>query len=214
MINFRLAELRKKHNLTQQELGDILSVSYQTISKWETGVVSPDISYLPHMSSYFGVSIDALLGLVPLEEEYKPSNSGTVEYWNGRLEYLKRTRKTMWNEDYIQFLIDKVWKIDKPITILDCGCGYGALGLLIMPLLPLGSKYVGIDFSEKMIHAAKEIFQDTEYDVRFIMNHGMSRKEAEDYCRQQNGIVKFLKENKGSVSLTKTNGIMISYGWK
>lgn len=369
MINFKLAELRKRHNLTQQELGDILSVSYQTISKWETGLVSPDISYLPQMSSYFGVSIDALLGLVPLEEEYKPSNSGTIEYWNGRLEYLKRTRKTMWNEDYIQFLIDKVWKIDKPITILDCGCGYGALGLLIMPLLPLGSKYVGIDFSEKMIHAAKEIFQDTEYDVRFIhsdiwdykankkydmvisqsilrhvnngeallekmidfakvggiivsmecnrefeadgmyidgmdysklcqhdglkklwhtelekqnrdysiamkiphymkkaglrnvgcrmndkvtflepeqevydeilesiamadhwndtktdkeietdimyfMNHGMSRKEAEDYCRQQNGIVKFLKENKGSVSLTKTNGIMISYGWK
>lgn len=31
MINFKLAELRKKNNLTQQELGDILDVSYQ---KW------------------------------------------------------------------------------------------------------------------------------------------------------------------------------------
>lgn len=38
MMNFRLVELRKRHNLTQQELGDILCVSYQTISKWENGV--------------------------------------------------------------------------------------------------------------------------------------------------------------------------------
>ena len=35
MINFKLVELRKRNNLTQQELGDILNVSYQTISKWE-----------------------------------------------------------------------------------------------------------------------------------------------------------------------------------
>lgn len=89
MINFKLAELRKKSNLTQQELGDILCVSYQTISKWENGVVYPDISVLPQISNYFGVSVDALLGLVPLEQEYYPSNSGTVEYWEKRLEYLQ-----------------------------------------------------------------------------------------------------------------------------
>ena len=68
MINFKLAELRKKNNLTQQELGDVLNVSYQTISKWENNVVLPDISALPQISSYFGVSVDALLGLVPLEQ--------------------------------------------------------------------------------------------------------------------------------------------------
>jgi len=38
MIHFKLAELRKKNNLTQQELGDILNVSYQTISKWENSL--------------------------------------------------------------------------------------------------------------------------------------------------------------------------------
>lgn len=42
----------------------------------------------------------------------------------------------------------------------------------------------------------------------------MNRKEAEDYCRQQKGIVKYLKENKGKAALTKVTGIMISYGWK
>lgn len=168
MIDFKLAELRKKHNLTQQELGEILNVSYQTISKWETGVVSPDISILPQISAYFGVTVDALLGLVPLETEYIPSNSGTAEYWNQKLEYLQMTRKYMWNEDYIHFLIRDVWKIRKPVKVLDCGCGYGAMGLLLMPLLPEGSSYVGIDFSENMIHSAMKIYQDAGITVEFI----------------------------------------------
>ena len=66
MIQLKLAELRKKNHLTQQELGEILGVSYQTISKWENAAALPDISVLPAISSYFGVSVDALLGLVPL----------------------------------------------------------------------------------------------------------------------------------------------------
>lgn len=56
--------------------------------------------------------------------------------------------------------------------------------------------------------------QEIEENITYFMNHGMSRKEAEDYCRQQNGIVKYLKQKRGEVSLTKTSGIMISYGWK
>ena len=158
MMNFKLAQLRKQNNLTQQKLGDILNVSYQTISKWENGVVYPDISMLPQISSFFGISVDALLGLAPLEQEYISSNSGVSEYWDKRLEYLQRTRKSFWNEDYLQFLINDVWKIDTPINVLDCGCGFGALGLLIMPMLPTGSKYVGIDFSNELVNAAKSIY--------------------------------------------------------
>lgn len=181
MINFKLAELRKKNNLTQQELGDILNVSYQTISKWENNVVFPDISVLPQISNYFGVSVDALLGLVPMGEEYSPSNSGTVEYWDERLEYLKMTRKSMWNEDYFQFLIRDVWKITRPITVLDCGCGYGALGLLIMPLLPKGSRYVGIDFSKNMIESAVKTYQNSGIEAEFILSDILSYQPKEKY---------------------------------
>lgn len=369
MIHLRIAELRKRNHLTQQELGDILSVSYQTISKWENGVVLPDITMLPKLSRCFGVSADALLGLAPLGEVYKPSNSGTKEYWSNRVGYLKRTRKTMWNYDYLAFLIHQVWQIDHAVEILDCGCGYGALGLLLLPLLPEGSRYVGVDFSEEMIQEGKKIYaeegyhaefihedilqlkcvkqydivisqavlrhvdhgekflrkmiefaksdglvisiecnrefeadglwiagmdyaslcehqgikklwqtelkmqdrdfsiamkiphymkkaglknidcrmndrvefvtpeqddyeqrvwdaikadhwddektvEELEKDIAYFMNHGMSRKEAEDYCNQQNGIVHYLKSNRGSVAFTEFKGLMISYGWK
>lgn len=180
-MQFKLAQLRKRNHLTQQELGDVLNVSCQTISRWETGTAFPDISVLPQIGAYFGVSIDALLGLVPLEETYRPSDSGTVEYWEGRLEYLRRTRKTMWNEDYMRFLIRDVWRIETPVSVLDCGCGYGALGLWLMPLLPEGSRYVGVDFSPNMIEAAEETFRHTGMNVRFVLSDFMAYQGNETY---------------------------------
>lgn len=120
MIDLKIAELRKRNSMTQQEVGDILNVSYKTISKWENGTSLPDINMLPELSKMFNVSVDALLGLVPLDNNhYKPSNSGQAEYWEHRVEYLKRTRATMWNADYLKFLVCDVWQISKPIEILD-----------------------------------------------------------------------------------------------
>ncbi len=168
MLKLRISELRKKNNMTQQELGDYLSVSYQTVSKWETGVVLPDVTMLPGLSRCFGVSVDALLGLVPLPQDYRPSDSGRKEYWADRVNYLKRTRKTMWNQDYLAFLVREVFRIDHPVTLLDCGCGYGAMGLLLLPLLPEGSKYVGVDFSGEMLCAARELFAAEGVAAEFI----------------------------------------------
>lgn len=56
--------------------------------------------------------------------------------------------------------------------------------------------------------------EEIEVNISYFMNHGMNRKEAEDYCRQQNGIAKYLKKNRGDVAITKVTGYMISYGWK
>lgn len=37
-LTLRIADLRRKKQVTQQELADTIGVSFQTISKWETGV--------------------------------------------------------------------------------------------------------------------------------------------------------------------------------
>lgn len=59
-IGSNIKYLRQKNNLTQEMLADRLGVSYQAISKWETGVNTPDISLLPQIAKCFDVSIDAL----------------------------------------------------------------------------------------------------------------------------------------------------------
>lgn len=56
-----IAELRKEKGLTQQQLADLLNLSNKTISKWESGMGSPDISNLPPLADALGVSVDELL---------------------------------------------------------------------------------------------------------------------------------------------------------
>ena len=52
-ISLRIADLRKKNKVTQQELADSIGVSFQTISKWETGINMPDITVPPLLAEYF-----------------------------------------------------------------------------------------------------------------------------------------------------------------
>lgn len=56
-----IAELRKGKGLTQQQLADRMNLSNKTISKWESGAGSPDISNLPILADVLGVTVDELL---------------------------------------------------------------------------------------------------------------------------------------------------------
>ncbi len=60
-IGAKIRELRKEKKATQEELADYLHISSQAVSKWETGVSSPDIDMLPKLAIYFGTSLDNLL---------------------------------------------------------------------------------------------------------------------------------------------------------
>jgi len=60
MLKDRLKELRLKQGLTQEEAGKELCVTAQSVSKWERGIVSPDISLLPRISLLYGCSLDSL----------------------------------------------------------------------------------------------------------------------------------------------------------
>jgi 2-polyprenyl-3-methyl-5-hydroxy-6-metoxy-1,4-benzoquinol methylase len=129
----------------------------------------PDIVLLPMISEYFQVSVDEILGLKPLNNrEYKSRGTDKGEHWNKKLDYLKNSRVDLWNYDYLEFLIRKVWNITKPINIIDFGCGYGYLGMMLLEILPAGSTYTGIDISDDLINEAKLLFKDSCYTTKFI----------------------------------------------
>ena len=55
-----IAKLRKEADLTQEALANMLGVSAQAISKWETGTTMPDIMLLPIIADVFDTDIDTL----------------------------------------------------------------------------------------------------------------------------------------------------------
>lgn len=57
----KLYELRKRHNLTQEELAYKLKISDKAISKWENGTSKPSISNLKKLSEIYDMSIDKIL---------------------------------------------------------------------------------------------------------------------------------------------------------
>ena len=60
-IGNKILSLRKKNNITQEQLAEKMNVARQTISKWELGETSPDIKQAKQLSKIFNVSLDELV---------------------------------------------------------------------------------------------------------------------------------------------------------
>ena len=71
-ISESIRTLRRERGLTQEQLGEKLGVSSQSVSKWESGTTLPDVSMIIPLSSVFGVSTDVIFGVTPdsMEREF------------------------------------------------------------------------------------------------------------------------------------------------
>ena len=56
----KIKALRKEKNISQEVLANYLGVSFQAVSKWETGSTMPDVTMIPAIASFFRVSTDEL----------------------------------------------------------------------------------------------------------------------------------------------------------
>lgn len=64
-IGETIKRLRKHQDVTQEKLAEYLNISYQAVSKWENGTALPDITLVPKIANFFGITSDELLGLKP-----------------------------------------------------------------------------------------------------------------------------------------------------
>ena len=56
----KIKSLRKEKNISQEIFANYLGVSFQAVSKWENGNTMPDVTMIPAIASFFGVSTDEL----------------------------------------------------------------------------------------------------------------------------------------------------------
>ena len=91
-----------------------------------------------------------------------------VKDWNEHITGLEISKPLYHNDDYFEFLVRKVWKLSEPLNIVDFGCGIGYIGLKLLPLLPPGSKYTGVDNAVKLLEKGRELFSEAGYNFEFI----------------------------------------------
>ena len=60
-IGNQILNIRKEHQLTQEEFGKLFHVTRQTVSNWENGKSYPELQILVRISDQFDVSLDTLL---------------------------------------------------------------------------------------------------------------------------------------------------------
>lgn len=180
-VKLKIAELRKEKGIAQQDLANVLGVSFQSVSKWETGITMPDITLLPSIAEYFNVSVDELLGIKPLHKQaYIPRDSDNRDSFNGKTDKLYKNRKYFWNDDYLKFIIENLWHIKEPVDFIEFRCCDGSFGMKLLEILPEGSTYTGID-NEYFINKAKMNFDNTKFDVEFIVSDIYSLKTHKKY---------------------------------
>ena len=86
----KIRELRKQRGISQEKLAEHLGVTFQAVSKWESGATMPDVLLIPAIASFFEISTDELFDYSLYETEKKVEaivdeyskcwgNSGTCE---------------------------------------------------------------------------------------------------------------------------------------
>ncbi len=107
MVGERLAELRTKKNMTQEEFADYMGVTRQSVSKWELDKAFPDVEKLIRISELYDVSIDYILKgvettkedqaveeILVTEEEHCSTEIGLEEMVDGTVGNIAVKKKT------------------------------------------------------------------------------------------------------------------------
>ena len=136
-VGKNLKNIRKKNDLTQDELAEKLSVTRQAVSNWENGKTEPDIETLTKIAQIFDISIDELVDGIPKGiKELRGKKSHlyigigfTVFYVISSLLMIIFEKPL---HDYVNSTYDVFYSafsvlVWKPLTVVSAGIGISAL---------------------------------------------------------------------------------------
>lgn len=152
-FNEKLIELRRLKGMSQEQLGNELNVTRQTVSKWELGLTTPEMNKLIEMSKLFDISIDELVGN---EIQYEPKadtttvtdtetniNTHVHTYKNVHYEY--KSKRTVFGLPLVHINVGfKPYKAKGVIAIGNISTGIVSLGLLSLGIISMGVLSIGL----------------------------------------------------------------------
>lgn len=134
----KIKSLRKQKNVSQEVFANYLGVSFQAVSKWENGITMPDVTMIPAIASFFGISTDELFDFNRYETEKK-------------VEAIVSEHSKYWDSDKAKaekIIRDGLKQYPGNDVLLNCLIG----------VLPLPEK------SNEVINVAKSLIEGTRFD--------------------------------------------------
>jgi len=130
----KILQLRKSRGMSQDELGEQLSVSWQSVSKWESGQATPELDKLAKLAKFFDVTTDYLIHssetdelifkTMTLEREQKKILEGQTQVRNRQFSIMSIGISLL--------LIVALFVISKYVMFPDYGDGHVFLGKAIL----------------------------------------------------------------------------------
>ena len=178
-LNFaeNIRKLRRENGLTQEQLAEKVGVSFQTVSRWETGVVYPDIELLPVLAELFETRVDELIGCTKndkdkiLEKRWEEYEKLTVP--EEQYAYLKTMKRDFPKEYGIPYEMLNIMYNDK--------IHWDELCAVFEDFSALCTEKYHIDL-------AQEIYISLEEEsavMKFIETSGISGNDASKYLQKR-----------------------------
>lgn len=126
----KLAKLRKENNYTQEQLADILGVSRQSVSKWESDIAYPETDKLVKLGELYNCSMDYLL---KDDAEKDDAEKDEAEKDNVEKESVEKEQHAPFYFDFRNFCFERkssktIWGM--PLWHINIGLGRTAKGFI------------------------------------------------------------------------------------
>jgi transcriptional regulator with XRE-family HTH domain len=143
-FNEKLQQLRKEKGLSQEGLAELLDVSRQAISKWESGQSYPETEKMIALSEMFGVTLDSLIKDGKLEKD--SANIASDPFWMRRGNYYEYKSERTWRgKPFVHINIGfGVKKAEGFIAIGNVAKGVIAIGLASRGIVSIGVASLGV----------------------------------------------------------------------
>lgn len=194
----RLRKLRHDKGVTQEDIAEHLGISYQAVSKWENSLGFPDISLVPAISNFFGVSSDFLLGIdlekseekieEILKEARKFTHTGEIEKG---IALIKEALKSFPNEhrllcDLIEYKVmawhsdDLEWcaEIEEKAALILRDCNIDKIRHKTIANLAFAYGFSG---QREKVAETIELLPDVAYSKKQLLCFSVSVKERINY---------------------------------
>ena len=145
-FQYELQRLRKQAGMSQEELGERLGVSRQTISKWDNGTSYPDMLNLMTISGFFSVSVDSLVTDAPAppqpadEAQVQKNGQGTA-----RFHYEYKSKRTVFGMPLVHVNIGSgLYKAKGFVAVGMISKGIISIGVVSLGLVSFGAVALGL----------------------------------------------------------------------